>query len=279
MQSNEFLLDSPADTAGQQTLLSFEFRASESVRRTCTFQVEGVILWALPNVGHARADQNEDVEIPWWTYGARGMQLWFPKTLEEPLLAPAPGGSHYATDPELEFDREVYPVGISLSEVSIVGKVLSTEVVYSQPLPLSAMGSYNYVTLLFHQGCTYTTRLGSRQSSPSLGHPACKNVEFEEARCGGLPQCTADTGVTQRAQRTGAYITEGGTPTAQGVSAGRAGHGQGSASHYAHAQLPLFQPLPESQPVLPCLLRRLLQQVISASRQLAMHRAHDPCLT
>jgi len=36
--------------------------------------------------------------------------------------------------------------------------------------------------------------------------------------------------------------------------------GGGAAAGYAHARLPLFQPLPESQPVLPCLLRRLLQQ-------------------
>ena len=50
------------------------------------------------------------------------MQLWFPKTLEEPLLASAASTTHYATDPELEFDREVYPIGVSLSEVSIVGK-------------------------------------------------------------------------------------------------------------------------------------------------------------
>ncbi len=39
------------------------------------------------------------------------------------------------------------------------------------------------------------------------------------------------------------------------------GGGGGAAASYAHARLPLFQPLPESQPVLPCLLRRLLQQV------------------
>ncbi len=23
--------------------------------------------------------------MPWWTYGARGMQLWFPSSLAEPL--------------------------------------------------------------------------------------------------------------------------------------------------------------------------------------------------
>ena len=79
-----------------------------------------------------------------------------------------------------------------------------------------------------------------------------------------------DAGVTQRAQRAGAYITAAGTSSAQGGSAGRVAHGQSGASNYAHAQLPLFQPLPESQPVLPCLLRRLLQQVMLCSRDPAL---------
>ena len=65
----------------------------------------------------------EAVEIPWWTYGARGMQLWFPSSLGEPVSPAAAARSRPATDPELEFDREVYPIGISLAEVSIVGRV------------------------------------------------------------------------------------------------------------------------------------------------------------
>lgn len=68
----------------------------------------------------------EDVEIPWWSYGARGMQLWFPKTLAEPVSSSAGAlESHYVTDPELEFDKEVYPIGISLAEVSIIGALRS----------------------------------------------------------------------------------------------------------------------------------------------------------
>ena len=73
-----------------------------------------------PGNGHAGRSGGA-VEIPWWTYGARGMQLWFPSALAEPVSPGAAAGSRYATDPELEFDREVYPVGISLSEVSIIG--------------------------------------------------------------------------------------------------------------------------------------------------------------
>lgn len=62
------------------------------------------------------------MEVPWWTYGAGGMQLWFPSSLEEPL-SPTTRDSMAAhtTDPELEFDREVYPIGISIAEVAIIG--------------------------------------------------------------------------------------------------------------------------------------------------------------
>uniref|UniRef100_A0A061S7S9 Protein ric1 n=1 Tax=Tetraselmis sp. GSL018 TaxID=582737 RepID=A0A061S7S9_9CHLO len=112
------------------------------------------------------------VEMPWWAYGARGMQLWYPSSIAEPST-PTSVGTAVASfqpngtpDPELEFDREVYPVGISLADAAIVG-------------------------------------------------------------------------VTQRMQKSGSR------------SAGHA---------LAHASYPLFNPCAESQPVLPCLLRRLLQK-------------------
>ena len=61
--------------------------------------------------------------MPWWTYGARGMQLWFPSSLAEPLSPTTREtmGFGSGTDPELEFDREVYPIGISLAEIAIIG--------------------------------------------------------------------------------------------------------------------------------------------------------------
>lgn len=53
------------------------------------------------------------------------MQLWFPSSLEEPL-SPTTRDSMTAqsTDPELEFDREVYPIGISIAEVAIIGQFI-----------------------------------------------------------------------------------------------------------------------------------------------------------
>lgn len=65
-----------------------------------------------------------------------------------------------------------------------------------------------------------------------------------------LPPDCCNAGVTQRVVRHAALPLD---PRSSGAAGGAAGS-------YAHARLPLFQPLPESQPVLPCLLRRLLQQ-------------------
>lgn len=62
----------------------------------------------------------DEVEVPWWTYGARGMQLWFPSSLSEPL-SPQSEMAARSVDPELEFDKEVYPIGISLAEVALIG--------------------------------------------------------------------------------------------------------------------------------------------------------------
>ncbi|KAL0053131.1 hypothetical protein WJX82_001373 [Trebouxia sp. C0006] len=129
----------------------------------------------------AQASGHGDVEVPWWTYGARGMQLWFPSSLTEPL-SPTTRDSMtaHSTDPELEFDREVYPIGISIAEVAIIG-------------------------------------------------------------------------ITQRMTRSAA--------SSQSLT-------------HAHASYPCFHPLPESQPVLPCLLRRLLQKG-KAKEALSLATSHS----
>lgn len=110
--------------------------------------------------GGEQARQPPRVEMPWWTYGSRGMQLWFPSSLLEPLTpsarslslasptatgmsAAAAAAATNSTDPELEFDREVYPIGVSLAEVSIIGVMQRS--VRSQAFPPEAPQS-----LCFH---------------------------------------------------------------------------------------------------------------------------------
>ncbi|KXZ55895.1 hypothetical protein GPECTOR_2g1446 [Gonium pectorale] len=134
-----------------------------------------------------------DVEMPWWLYGPAGMQLCFPSSLTAPqsphsfIMAPYKEGH----DIELEFDQEVYPVGISLADDAIVG-------------------------------------------------------------------------ITQRIVRGQASL----------LTFGGAG---GGASTMSASQLPCFHPIPESQPVLPCLLRRLLQRgAFKEAVMLARRHARGP---
>lgn len=65
--------------------------------------------------------QTNNVEMPWWAYGVRGMELWFPSSLTEPI-SPRQFTSegHSITgqlDPELEFDREVYKQHVPCSNL------------------------------------------------------------------------------------------------------------------------------------------------------------------
>ena len=204
------------------------------------------------------------VEMPWWTYGARGMQvpprrttlvafafdlantqtarthptyprlpppqLWFPSSPLEPLTpslraagglaaasptatglaAAAAAASINSTDPELEFDREVYPAGVSLAEVSIIGG--------------QAGGRAGW-----WMGGWVLGMMGDRECSVSA-------ARLFAYMCMPAPCLRSrPAGVTQRTARNPAFPP------------------------YAPQAL-CFQPLPESQPVLPCLLRRLLQK-------------------
>ncbi|KAK3260394.1 hypothetical protein CYMTET_30647 [Cymbomonas tetramitiformis] len=82
-------------------------------------------------------------ELPWWAYGHRGMQVWYPSSPPEASKNSIGGGgirgcrasSTVAMDPELEFDKEVYPLGISPATCAIVGM--------AQRLVSSSSGTFN----------------------------------------------------------------------------------------------------------------------------------------
>ena len=183
-----------------------EFGAATASRLASELSDGGAAGGAAAAGAAGRAAAPPRVEMPWWTYGARGMQvrraagalssgacgpaacmrcraaagarcgmlalavtpprrpppavpaptssphprrpctpppphprrqLWFPTSLSEPLTpstravasptatglaAAAAAAATNSTDPELEFDREVYPIGVSLAEVSIIGE-------------------------------------------------------------------------------------------------------------------------------------------------------------
>ncbi|GJP42311.1 hypothetical protein CLOM_g1893 [Closterium sp. NIES-68] len=57
-------------------------------------------------------------EVPWWAYGHRGMQVWYPSLYHDASGQPS---EVQQLDPELDFDREVYPLGVSPAAGVIVG--------------------------------------------------------------------------------------------------------------------------------------------------------------
>jgi hypothetical protein len=65
------------------------------------------------------------MDVPWWVYTASGMHLVFPSSLAEysadTLLGSTLRDASQQRDPELQFDREVFPVGVSLADAAVVG--------------------------------------------------------------------------------------------------------------------------------------------------------------
>lgn len=76
-------------------------------------------------------------EVSWLDYGHRGMQVWYPSPGSDPFQLQ----DFLQLDPELEFDREVYPLGLLPSAGVVVGVShrmsfsASTEFPCSEPVP------------------------------------------------------------------------------------------------------------------------------------------------
>lgn len=85
-----------------------------------------------PHAGTAEAHHMDTaagisaVEMPWWVYTASGMHLVFPAALRAAAasalpLEPALPGASDEPEQELQFDREVLPIGVSLADASVIG--------------------------------------------------------------------------------------------------------------------------------------------------------------
>ena len=74
--------------------------------------------WITSGGGGPAPNCDADVRWSWWTYGREGTRVWYvPVTGVPTFPAPSHGGggdSVAFADPELEFDKEAYPLGISL---------------------------------------------------------------------------------------------------------------------------------------------------------------------
>lgn len=94
---------------GELSLLDLD----EGRERELTDSVE--LFWVTSELSEGK--ENLIDEVSWLDYGHRGMQVWYPS----PGLDPFQLQDFLQLDPELEFDREVYPLGVLPSAGVVVG--------------------------------------------------------------------------------------------------------------------------------------------------------------
>ncbi|CAN0884409.1 Guanine nucleotide exchange factor subunit RIC1 [Linum grandiflorum] len=110
--SSDFVAREPARCLilranGELSLLDLD----DGRERELTNSVE--LFWV--TCGPSEEKKNLIEEVSWLDYGYRGMQVWYPSPGADPFMQE----DVMQLDPELEFDREVYPLGL-LPNVGVV---------------------------------------------------------------------------------------------------------------------------------------------------------------
>ncbi|KDP28594.1 hypothetical protein JCGZ_14365 [Jatropha curcas] len=96
-------------TNGELSLLDLD----DGRERELTDSVE--LFWV--TCGQSEEKTNLVEEVSWLDYGHRGMQVWYPSAGVDPFKQE----DFLQLDPELEFDREVYPLGLLPNAGVVVG--------------------------------------------------------------------------------------------------------------------------------------------------------------
>lgn len=112
--SSNFLVQQPSRCLllrnnGELSLLDLD----DGHEQVLTSSVE--LFWV--TCGHSEEKENLIEEVSWLDYGHRGMQVWYPSPGADPFKQE----DFFQLDPELEFDREVYPLGLLPNTGIIVG--------------------------------------------------------------------------------------------------------------------------------------------------------------
>ncbi|RWR80915.1 Ribosome control protein 1 [Cinnamomum micranthum f. kanehirae] len=96
-------------TTGELSLLDLD----DGRERELTDSVE--LFWV--TCGQSEEKSNLIEEVSWLDYGHRGMQVWYPSPGADPFVQE----DFFQLDPDLEFDREVYPLGLLPNAGVVVG--------------------------------------------------------------------------------------------------------------------------------------------------------------
>ncbi|XP_031393554.1 RAB6A-GEF complex partner protein 1-like isoform X2 [Punica granatum] len=114
LASSDFVAREPARCLilrvnGELSLLDLD----DGRERDLTDSVE--LFWV--TCGQSVEKTNLIEEVSWLDYGHRGMQVWYPSPGADPFMQE----DFLQLDPELEFDREVYPLGLLPNAGVVVG--------------------------------------------------------------------------------------------------------------------------------------------------------------
>ncbi|KAF5953091.1 hypothetical protein HYC85_011035 [Camellia sinensis] len=115
-------ISTPSDLLGKEPVRCLILRANGELslldlddgrERELTDSVE--LFWV--TCGQSEEKTNLIEEVSWLDYGHRGMQVWYPSLGVDPFKQE----DFLQLDPELEFDREVYPLGLLPNAGVVVG--------------------------------------------------------------------------------------------------------------------------------------------------------------
>ncbi|XP_068651860.1 uncharacterized protein [Aristolochia californica] len=121
-----------------------------------------------------QSDERENLieEVSWLDYGHRGMQVWYPS----PGVDPFRQEDFLQLDPELEFDREVYPLGLLQNAGIVVGVSqrmsfsASTEFPFFEPSPQAQT--------ILHCLLRHLLQRDKREEALCLAHLSAKRPHF-----------------------------------------------------------------------------------------------------
>ncbi|KAG6482422.1 hypothetical protein ZIOFF_059053 [Zingiber officinale] len=123
------------------------------------------LFWVI--CGHSEEKSNLIEEVSWLDYGHQGMQVWYPSPGVDPFIQE----DFLQLDPEFEFDREVYPLGL-LPNIGVVVGV-------SQRMSFSACSEFPCFERTFASSSDHFTLAPTPSSSEFV---RLKSVDLELER-------------------------------------------------------------------------------------------------
>ncbi|KAG9455470.1 hypothetical protein H6P81_008374 [Aristolochia fimbriata] len=149
---------------GELSLLDLD----EGREQELTDSVE--LFWVI--CGHSDESENLIEEVSWLDYGHRGMQVWYPSLGANPFRQE----DFLQLDPELEFDHEVYPLGLLQNAGIVVG--VSQRMSFSACLEFPCFEPSPQAQTILHCLLRHLLQRDKREEALRLAHLSAKKPHF-----------------------------------------------------------------------------------------------------